>query len=346
MSDTNIQVILQALLLGVLISCSACFSGTETALFSLSRARLLAWKKDLNPMRRLAARLMSSYHKTLIALILGNMFVNVAISVINDSLMDKLHLPEALSLFVTLCSSVLLLLVLGEITPKTIAIFHAERFSQLAAGPVWALRWLLSPLLVLIDKISGVLLEALGRRESPPLNHEEYLSFVESARKGGAFSTEEAIFIETAIGLSRRKISEIMSSRLDISAVHIGTPANAVAEIIRKTRRHYLPVIKEDLDEAEFLLSSEEFLGMPAAERDGWEKSPCVQPALFIPEASSVTKALATMRSKGKKVALVTDEYGGLSGLVSLSDIYRELIGEPSHANCPAASGTLEDLQL
>ena len=151
MPDT--VLLINAVILLILILLSAFFSCSETALFSLSRARLLNYKKQKSSSCKAIVELLDSYHTTLIVLILTNMFVNIGITIISEHILLAVKLGPVLTSLVSVFISVVILLIFGEIIPKTIALINAEKISGGVAIPILILRRVLSPVVMLAEKI-------------------------------------------------------------------------------------------------------------------------------------------------------------------------------------------------
>ena len=322
------MIITLLILFILLLLGSAFFSGCETALFSLTRARLLAWKNDDSLARRRIAELMgSSYNKTLIALVLGNMFVNSALSMSGDELMQQLNYSPFITTVLSIAVSIVLLLLIGEITPKSFALIYPEEISQSCSGIIYMFRKMLSPFIFIIEKLFSVILDFLGRKESQPLNQDEYASYLDMANSVGAFSGEETELISNIFELRNMNVNAVMRARVDIVAIKSEMSAQAVAEKMQQSRELYYPVIKRDIDDAEIFVSTRDFYLLPQNKRSKWQRLSTFT-AAFIPENTTLTKALALMKKNEVPVALVTDEYGGITGMLKLKDIYEELIGD------------------
>jgi CBS domain containing-hemolysin-like protein len=326
--ENPLIVAIELLALLILVALSAFFSGSETALFSLSRARLLGYSEDSNRIHRKIVYLMNSYGRTLIVLILGNMFVNVGISMLNSEILGNLKLNPVLINVLSVLIAIFLLLIFGEVTPKTLALFHAERFSDFAALPIWILRKVLHPFILVVDKCFSVILDLLGRKQAKPLDHREYSSYLEIACATGAFSNSEVHLLEDALSLMDLTVEEIMHGRVDIDTVKTDSNPAEIAEIIQKKHCLFLPISTNGLDNSEKIISAKDFYLLSPQERQDWQNSFCVSEAIFIPENCILTKALATLRKESAQAALVTDEYGGISGLVTLEDIYERMVGD------------------
>jgi CBS domain containing-hemolysin-like protein len=312
----------------VLLLSSAFFSGSETALFSLTRARLMAWKNDNSPAKKRTALLMgSSYNKTLIALVLGNMFVNSALSMTGNELMTHLSNSPLVTTILSIVVSIILLLLIGEITPKSFALIYPEEISLYSSGTIYFMRKILSPFIFVIEKTFSVILDVLGRKESQPLNQEEYASYLDMAYSVGAFSGEETELISNIFTLRDLKINSVMRARVDIVSIKRGMDPDKISAKIQKSHELFYPVIDKNVDDAEKFISARDFYLIPAERRTEWEDS-CTFDAIFIPENTSLTKGLALMKKNSVPAALVTDEYGGITGMLKLKDIYEELLGD------------------
>ena len=320
-------VLLQAALLLLLVALSAYFSGSETALFSLSRARLLSYQDDPSPVRKAIVKLLKSYHLTLNALILGNMFVNIGISLINNELMSKIPLSPVLINIISVLISIIILLLLGEITPKTLALLHCEKFADRAALPLLWFRKLMMPLLLGADMFFAAILDLLGRRTHKPLDTEEYASFLDLSTADGAFSPNEAKLLTNAFALAQRTVSEIMRPRIELLSLSKHLSPELAAKVLFEGNRQYVPLIDQDFEDCEFIVSVRDFFNLPAEKRLLNSKKIGFN-ALFIPENASLIQALRQLGSHNVPAALVVDEFGRTSGMINIKDIYSELVGD------------------
>ena len=318
------------LLFIVLLAGSAFFSGGETALFSLSRARLLAWRSEKQTGRRRASELMGSgYNRTLIVLILGNMFMNAALTMTDDEIISRLGIGGFGEALLSIFTTTVFLLVLGEMTPKSIALMFPERISEYVSGVVSLLRMVLKPLIVVLEKIFSLILDVLGRKESEPLNHEEYASYLDMAQLVGAFSGEETELISTALLMRERDVATVMTSRVDMAMIRINCLEDEVMAIICSNRELFHPVIDNDMDDCDCLLAAKDFFLLHGVDRSKWLEKATI-PAVFLPENASLTQAIREMRERHTPVALVIDEYGGVTGMVRAKRIHEELVGDLS----------------
>jgi CBS domain containing-hemolysin-like protein len=254
------------------------------------------------------------------------MFVNIGISLTGDEIFSHLSFPLWLNTLLSIFSVIVLLLIIGEITPKTLALIYSSEFSEKVSGIVWGMRVVLAPLISLIEKSFSVVLDILGRQDSEPLSPEEYSSFIEIANSAGAFTGEESHLLEGVFSLRKKIVSSIMTPRVDIKTVSVNDSPSELNSKIQEARDIYLPVVTKDLDDAVDFLSARDFYLTPEKQRTSWRKN-AVFKAHFIPESTILTKALFEMKKHKIPVALAVDEFGGVTGEIRTKDIYNEIFG-------------------
>ena len=335
MSSETITFILQLAALIVLIGISAFCSSAEMALFSLSRPKVLSYKDSPLPVRRLIWKLMNSQARTLITIIFCNMFVNSMISMLDETLLQKLNLSPAATLAASAFSGIIILLLLGEVTPMTIAYVFSEKWAETAARPVYCAYRVLTPLTSLVEHACNNVLNLLGHAKNDGLKPEEYLSFIEKGVERGSFTAEEGKLMKETIGLRKKTVESVMRTRSELYFVTPEDTPESIRNIIRKHALPYLPVSRDKrLDNADAILSARLFFSLPEDARKNWLHSVCVNDrAMFIPEATTLEKALRTLKKSGAYAALAADEYGAVSGLITREDIYSELAGRSVDLN-------------
>ena len=318
------------LILIALILFSAFFSCSETALFSLSRARLLNYRKDRSSTRKAIVELLDSYHTTLIAVVLGNMFVNTGIAIVDEHIMATAMLEPWIARVISIFITVVILLILGEVTPKTFALINAEKVADKVALPILLIKRLLMPVVFAVEKVSSFILDLIGRKKITPLAAEEYSSYLEMAGTSGAFSPAEMQLLNTALELREKLVAEVMTGRIETPTISRELPPEEVVKIIRREKREFLPIVKHDIDDTEHFLSVRGFFLLPEEERRQWAHSSGVFSAISIPDNTSLTLALTSMRRRKIPAALVVDEYGRVAGMITSKDIYSVMVGNVS----------------
>ena len=331
----TLLLVLEGFLVLGLISLSAFFSGCETVLFSLSPIQVQRIRSR-NPVA--GARLdtlLGEPAMILSTILVGNTLVNFAIASIGYLVIDAI-IPswgEAVAIPVM----TLILLLFGDVTPKSVAIHHAERLAPACSSVLLFWLWLLRPFNLVLTAGSGVFKKSL-RRERRALSNEELRTVVEVGEEQGVLDAEEASMVDGVMRLSELKASDEMTPRVDMVGLDLDTPLERQLEVARKSRFRYLPVYVRTPDAIEGFANSVQFLLDPAH-----DVRKATSPALFVPENVSLDDLLITFQRSGKHIACVLDEYGGTAGLITRSDVL-ELIAAPVQQG--GADGRLEIRKL
>ncbi len=327
MNPDSFVIILEICAMVLLVVVSAFCSSAEMSLFSLSRPKILSYREDPSPVRRRIWQLMSGQHRTLITIIFCNMFVNSCVSMLNDEVMENLKLSPSLTLVVSSVTGIVILLLFGEISPMTVAYVYAEKWSVYVATPVFIARKLLSPLTSVVEKFCDGCLNLLGRAAPVGLSQEEYLSYIDLSYERETFTKEEAKLMKETFALRNKSVESVMRNRADLCFISRTASPAEISRTIREHSQAYLPVTDDGrLDTADAVLSARAFFALTPEERVHWQDS-LESGVLFIPEKTTLEKALHTMKKANANAALAADEYGAVSGVITREDIYSELTG-------------------
>ena len=296
-------------LLVVLFCLSAFFSGSETILFSLTgaqRQRIRAADPEAD--RRISACVADSA-MLLSTLLVGNTLVNFAIATVGYGLFSDL-LP-GWGGFVAVPAMTVFLLLFGEITPKRLALRYAERLAPASARLLLFWRAALSPFNVAFRFSSRAFSGALAR-ERRALSDAELVSVIESAAERGDFAADDAAMITGVLRLSELCANDEMTPRVDIEGYDSDYPDEVRRANLAKARHRYLPVYRRTPDQIDGVIDT---------------KTGAVDSALFVPEQVTLDDLLVTLRKSGKPLAVVTDEYGGTAGIITLNDVMEIIMG-------------------
>ena len=313
-------LLLNGLLLLVLISLSAFFSGSETILFSLSPIQVQRIR-NRNPVAgaRLEA-LLGDPAMMLSTLLVGNTFVNFAIASVGYMVIDGLVPVWGEAIAIPLMT--LTLLLFCEMAPKRMALNYAERLAPPCSRLLVFWLWLLRPFNMVLTAGSRVFKKSL-RRERRALSNDELRTVVEVGEEQGVLDAEEASMVDGIMRLSELKASDEMTPRVDMVGLDLDTPVEKQLEIARKAQFRYLPVYVRTPDAIEGFVDAAQLLLDPAH-----DVRKTTAPALFVPENVSLDDLLVTFQRSGKHIACVLDEFGGTAGLITRGDIL-ELITAP-----------------
>jgi len=327
----------QLVALLVLLACSAFFSGSETALFSLSPAQLMRFRQGGGRVGRTINHLLHHPRRLLMVILLGNQLVNVAFFAVATGLIVGLDRVEAAAAYRGLMAPIplLLIILLGEVCPKNLAISAPAAFARTVAVPLAILVKLLGPVQ---EAISAGLIEPLtrlfapSRQESPVLKQRELSELLAVAGRHAMIPPDESAWLQEVLRLGGRKISEIMVPRVDIVAYDADAPPAGLVALFRRTRLVKIPVYRDDLDHTLGVVYAKELLLNPAG-----SLAEMAKPVPFVPESGSVDKLLQQFRRMRSQMAIVVDEYGGTAGLVTLEDALEEIVGEIATEGEPVA---------
>ena len=330
--------------LAVLLALSAFFSGSETALFSLSRVQVARLRERGGRTGRAVADLLGRPRRLLITILVGNMVVNIATA----SLLAVVAARTALGRWgvaVAIAASTALLLVFGEVTPKTFAVRNEEAFSRFAALPLLGLSRVLWPIRVVLRAITTAVLFVLrqGHVASRPLLTEgEFQAALEAGAEEGVIDEHERAMVEHIFEFRDLDVRELMVPRTEMACVDEGATVGEALAAARAAGHSRLPVHTGDLDEIWGVFDVRDLPSWRGRGVTGWTlrefvdgsasladapRRPLVRPAFLVPETRHVGALMQDMRQGGEHVAVLVDEYGGTAGLLTLEQLTDERVG-------------------
>jgi putative hemolysin len=320
---------LELVVLGLLLLLSAFFSGSETALFAANRLRLRHLREEGHRGARVALALLDQPGRLLSTLLIGNNISNTGLAVVATATLVRWLGRERGSVYAFVAVTVLLLLV-GEITPKTFAARHADRVAVIAARPVQWVGGLLSPLSRLLSLITNLFARPLGGRvlsDAPLVTEEEIQMIVRMGEEQGVLEQEEREMIHSIFEFGDTVVREVMVPRVDMVAVEAGEPVETVLDIIRTQGHSRVPVYNETVDQIVGLIHVKDLLAGFKEGRLVGSARDFARPAYFVPETKRLDELFREMRRKKVHMAIAVDEYGGTAGLVTIEDLLEEIVG-------------------
>ncbi len=308
----------------ILVALSAYFSATETAFSSLNRVRLRAWAEDGDRRAALALKLEEDYDRLLSTILIGNNIVNIMSTTIATIFFTDLlgdYGPTVSTVVLTL-----VILIFGEISPKSLAKENAEAFAMLSAPLLCVFLALLRPINFLFIQWKKLLEKVFHKGNGQGITEAELITMVEQAEDEGGLDEEEGELIRAAIEFHDLEVKEILTPRVDIVAVEENTTMEEVAKIFVESGYSRLPVYHEDMDEIVGILLEKDFNAARAhGQRD---LTAIMKPALCTTGNTKISSLLRILQREKAHMVIVVDEYGGTHGLVTLEDIMEELVGE------------------
>lgn len=327
----------------VLLLCSGFFSSSETSIFSLGRLerhRIREEKKTF--ISRCLQELLERPRRLIVTILIGNELVNITISALSASLVDNVFFawtPRSstdLVLLKTVIATAVcfpLLLVAGDITPKTMALYNPRRVARFAAVPLRLFYFLIAPVRWVLASLSnGVVRLFLG--ESPevdaPITEEEFRYLVDKGDEDGFLWEAEREFIHNIFDFEETRVSEVMTPRTDMFCLQADESLEEILKVIEEEHYSRIPVYEEDKDDITGILYCKDLLGFtvdPEKRRD-WNLRALLRKPYFIPQTKKASDLFREFRHNRIHLAIVVDEYGGVAGLVTMEDLLEELFGE------------------
>jgi putative hemolysin len=315
----------------LLLWASAYFSAAETALFNLSREQLRRFRASKSPFRQLAARLMDDPRHVLVTVLFGNMIVNTAFFVMGVELIAEVRKAHSevsrVWDFAIGVLTPLVVIVLGEITPKSVAAALPERIAPLAGLPLTLLGYVARPVRVVLGYAFVVPLARLmtGRRhvEHSFVTTDELQAIIEVAAREGAVSVQESDMLADVLDLGQLRVRDVMTPRVEIVGCDLVTPMPIVLTVFRRTRHSKIVVYEDDMDHiAGVVYAKSAFLSpdRPLSE--------LLRPVYYVPETKPVEGLLKDFRARKIQFAVAVDEYGGVAGIVTLEDCLEQIVGD------------------
>ncbi|OLC51017.1 MAG: hypothetical protein AUH77_14490 [Candidatus Rokubacteria bacterium 13_1_40CM_4_69_39] len=322
-------LVVKLLSLIVFVACSALFTGAEAAYFSLGRARL----------KRVAAQgaegggvkpLIERPHELLVTLLVAITVINIAAAALAALIADQLF-GQRYALVIQVLVTILILTTFGEVLPMTLAVKYPERFLALVHRPVGWLAILMTPVRALLGGLSALSVRLIGSERSgePELSEEELRTLVDVGASEGVVEREEREMIHKVFELEDTLVRSIMVPRPDMFCLDVATPVDRILPALREHLHSRVPVFEGEIDVIVGILYTKDLLpyvreGLPP----DFDLRARLHPPYFVPESKRADALLQEFQAKKLHMAIVVDEYGGTSGLVSLEDLLEELVGE------------------
>jgi CBS domain containing-hemolysin-like protein len=310
--------------LAVLLCFSAFFSASETAFSSVNRIRLKNLAAGNNRRAKLALKLLESYDKLLSTVLVGNNIVNIASSAIATVIFVGFFGSAGVSL-ATLVMTVLVL-IFGEISPKTLAKEFPEKAAMAFAPALQALVLIFSPVNRLVARWKRLIVRLFPAKGRRPVTEDELLTFVEEVREEGGINRQEEEMIRQVIEFDDITAGEIYTPRVDVAAVPEGAGAEDIDRAFLETGYSRLPVYRASIDNITGVMLLKDF--HHEVMKGGKSPAGIVKPVVYITKSMKVSKLLKTLQKKKSHLAVLVDEFGGTMGIVTVEDIVEELVGE------------------
>ena len=310
--------------MAVCLALSAYCSATETAFSSANTTRLRTLAEKGSGNAALALKLLEQYDRLLSTILIGNNIVNIATASIGTVLFVR-HYGDAGATISTVVVTVVVL-IFGEISPKSIAKDCAEKCAMLSAPILRVLIWVLMPLNLLFSLWKKLLAKVFRLNTDSKMSQEELLMLVDEVQQDGSIDRDEGELLKNAIGFSEQEAQDILIHRVDLAALPVTASKEEVAALFTQTKYSRLLIYQDSIDHILGTVHQKDFyVGCGVTDQP---LSDIISPPVFALENEPIRALLKKLQQAKTHVAVVVDEYGGTCGIVTMEDILEELVGE------------------
>ena len=321
------ESIIQLIVLIILIILSAFFSSAETAFSTTNKIRMEAYAEEGNKRAKLVCKILSTYSKMLSTILIGNNIVNISASALATVLATNLFGSYAIGIATGILT--LVVLIFGEIVPKTVAKLHNDKIALLYAPIIELLCIVLTPIVFIIDKLSNLFLRILGidpNKKVVSITESELLSYVDAGHKDGVVEEDEKEIIHNVFEFSDALAKDIMIPRVDMVMTDVDATYDDVFTIFKNNMYTRIPVYENTNDNIVGIINIKDFLLIEDKEK--FKIKDIMRQAYYTYEYKNTSDLLAEMREKSEAITIVLNEYGASEGMITMEDLLEEIVGE------------------
>ena len=317
-------IYIQIITIAILVLMSAYFSATETAFSSLNQARIKALAEQDNPRAKLVLDLSENYDKLLSTILIGNNIVNIALSTMATVLFVKLLGGSGATVSTVVITIVVL--IFGEVSPKSLAKDNAETFAMFSAPLLRLFIVLLTPLNFLFTQWKKLLSRIFRIENDQKITQDELLVMVDEAEEEGGIDEQEGELLRSALEFRDLTAGDILTHRTDLEMVSADATKAEIARVFTETRFSRILVYEDSVDNIVGIIHLKDFYVDMGVTRQ--PVSRIMTTPLFVPDSVRINDLLELLQKAKVHIAVVTDEYGGTQGIVTMEDILEELVGD------------------
>ena len=311
----------------ILLILSGFFSGSEVALISLTklRAKHMLEKKKMGAI--FIKKLKDDPQRMLATILIGNNIVNVAASAIATSIMIGIFKNYAVGIATGVMT--LLILIFGEITPKSIAAKNNEAISQLVAAPIWYLSIILAPILNLLDKFLNRFINLIGiKAKEKTITEEEIISMIKTAEEEGSIKEIEKKMIDSIFKFDDINVSQVATPRGDMVMVESKLKIKDAMKLFLRKRHTRMPVYEKNRDNIVGIIHVKNLIVHTQSKNKNNRVSKIMYKPYFVPEVKKLSDLMKQFQKRKEHMAIVVDEHGSITGLATMEDALEEIVGE------------------
>lgn len=329
MDSASSSNLIQIVLLGILLVGSGFFSASETALMSLSKIRIRYMKEEGVKGAKLVGSLIDNPNNLLTSILVGNNVVNIAATSISTSLFMALYGESGVPIATAVMT--ILVLIFGEITPKTIAANNTEKVALIVSKPIKAIIVILKPIVWVFNIITWGIFKILGVQDKgiqPYITEEELKTMVNVSHEEGVLEIEEREIINNVFQFGDMQAKEAMIQRLDIVAINAEDTYEEIMDLFKNEKLSRLPVYEESIDNIIGILNIKDVVFLEDEEIKNFNIKEYIREPFFTYEFKKITQLLEEMKKEKCQMAIVVDEYGAIAGLITVEDLVEVIVGD------------------
>lgn len=321
---------LTAIIIIILIACSAFFSASETALTSANRIRLKSKAENGSKGARMALKLLDKYDKVITTILIGNNIVNIAASSLATVFFTAIAGADNGPLLATVVLTIVVL-IFGEVMPKSIAKDHSEGLTIGTSGIITFLTFIFTPLSLFftgLKKLVSLIFGKGGKEVS--VTEQELMAIIDEIEDEGVLEEQERDLVKSALVFDETMVDEIITHRVDITAVDVNEDCERVKSIFISEEYSRLPVYEGSVDKIIGFISQKDFFKRYLTKKEGEQLflRDVLQEILYVPHLMKISDIMKLMQKDKIHMAVVLDQYGGTLGIVTLEDILEQLVGD------------------
>lgn len=321
------MAVFQIVVLVILIALSGFFSSSETALTTVSKIKIRTMANEGDARAKMVQKVTGNTQKMLSAILIGNNVVNISASSIATVLFVDLFGSSGAGIATGIMT--LLVLIFGEITPKNMASRQALKLSLRVAGIIYAITVVLTPVIFVVNHICGFILKLTGADKDDKkakMTEAEFRTIVDVGNESGAIENEEKDYINNLFDFSDTEVKELMIPRIDVTMINVNWSYAKVRSVFMKEMYTRIPVYDGDTDHVIGILNMKDLLKKKDDEQ--FSLKSYLREPFFTYEFKNADELFNQMRKKRIHMAIVLDEFGSVSGIVTLEDLLEELVGD------------------
>ncbi|MCZ6513876.1 MAG: hemolysin family protein [Nitrospinae bacterium] len=319
----------RSILLGILLAFSAFFAACEAAFFSLNPAQLAIIKETRGRGGQLINFLLEKPRELLITIYIGNELVNIAISALVTSIALKLF--GDIGLAIAIGVGTFLILMFGEIVPKSLSLNFAEKFALFAARPLNLFYRLVLPIQKRFTRLAEIIMSGIGilpKSKNNRISDEEFTTMVELGKDEGVIDAEESELIHNVMEFGEKTVGNVMTPKIDMFVLNANDTMEEILPKILENFYSRVPVYDEEEETIIGILLTKTLIRHRHQPKGKFNLKNIVKPPISVPESRKIKDMLQDFKKLKRHMAMVLDEFGSVSGLVTLEDILEELVGE------------------